>query len=63
LEVASGTSGTGPESINSAIQLSQTSGENTIKQDADKPENNTLLLSHEEDIEMKESETLSDKEI
>ncbi|KAG4088142.1 hypothetical protein H8356DRAFT_1340836 [Neocallimastix lanati (nom. inval.)] len=62
LEVASGTSGTGPESINSAIQLSQTSGENTIKQDADKPENNTLLLSHEEDIEMKEYKEMEEVE-
>ncbi|KAL6613389.1 hypothetical protein U3516DRAFT_750340 [Neocallimastix sp. 'constans'] len=45
------------------FSLARPSGENTVKQDADKPENNSLLLPHKEDIEMKESETLSDKEM
>ena len=63
MEVASGTSGTGPESINSAVQLSQTSCEKTVKQVAEKPGNNLILLPHEEDIVMKESDTISDQEM
>ena len=64
LEDATGTSGTEPELINSAAQLSLTSGENAVNQDAEKPgNNNVILLPYEEDSKMAEPDSPIDNEM